>query len=207
MSDSIGNLKNSGLKGNNWPWQYKMLLGLQGIIDTISTTAGGTEYEAELVSIECPPGPVPPNPHAGAKIYLEVRVWDSNTSGFTNISYYLPGDNTQYPASDFAGCTITYLSSGDASEATLQAIDTNTTGVVRTTGMLRPTTGPADLNTVQATFYSVSVANVGAANGTVLGQTIKPNESLNFNADAIGNSFNTFAYDATGTEFIIIYVY
>ena len=33
MSNSIGNLKNSGLQGNNFPWQLKMLQGLQTIID------------------------------------------------------------------------------------------------------------------------------------------------------------------------------
>jgi hypothetical protein len=31
---SIGNLKSEGNKGNNFPWQYKMLLGLQGIINS-----------------------------------------------------------------------------------------------------------------------------------------------------------------------------
>jgi hypothetical protein len=38
MSNSIGDLENSGLQGNNWPWQYKVLKGLQGIIDAL--TAG-----------------------------------------------------------------------------------------------------------------------------------------------------------------------
>lgn len=33
MSDSIGNLKNSGLQGNNWPWQHKVLLGLDCICE------------------------------------------------------------------------------------------------------------------------------------------------------------------------------
>lgn len=33
MSNSIGNLKNSGLQGNNWPWQHKVLLGLDCICD------------------------------------------------------------------------------------------------------------------------------------------------------------------------------
>ena len=31
---SIGNLKTEGNKGNNFPWQYKVLVGLQGIIDS-----------------------------------------------------------------------------------------------------------------------------------------------------------------------------
>lgn len=37
MSNSIGDLKNSGLKGNNWPWQYKVLLGLDKIANSIKT--------------------------------------------------------------------------------------------------------------------------------------------------------------------------
>ena len=32
---SIGNLKTDGNKGNNFPWQLKMLKGLQGIINAI----------------------------------------------------------------------------------------------------------------------------------------------------------------------------
>ena len=36
---SIGNLQDYGNKGNNFPWQLKMLNGLQGIIDAIFATA------------------------------------------------------------------------------------------------------------------------------------------------------------------------
>ena len=81
------------------------------------------------------------------------------------------------------------------------------TGLARTPGVIRPT-GSGNVSSAAATFFSVSVANVGAANGTVLASltTIKPGEVLNFSADAINNFFNSFAYDATGTEFIIIYV-
>ena len=32
---SVGDLKTDGLKGNNFPWQLKMLQGLQGIINAI----------------------------------------------------------------------------------------------------------------------------------------------------------------------------
>jgi hypothetical protein len=32
---SAGDLKTDGLKGNNFPWQLKMLKGLQGIINAI----------------------------------------------------------------------------------------------------------------------------------------------------------------------------
>jgi hypothetical protein len=89
------------------------------------------------------------------------------------------------------------------------ALASNQTGAARTTGLLRPSGTSGNVNTVAATFYSVSVANVGSANGSVLGGTsnIKPGEVLNFSADAVNNYFTSFAYDATGTDFIIIFVY
>jgi hypothetical protein len=79
------------------------------------------------------------------------------------------------------------------------------TGVSRTPNAIRPT---GTSGTVTGTIYSISVANVGAANGTVLTSvtTIKPGEVLNFSADAINNFFTSFAYDATGTEFVITYI-
>jgi hypothetical protein len=90
------------------------------------------------------------------------------------------------------------------------ALASDQLGIARTTGLLRPT-GSGNVNTVPASgrIYSVSVANVGAANGSVLGGVgnIKPGEVLNFSADAVNNYFTSFAYDATGTEFIIIFVY
>ena len=127
---SIGNLKTDGGKGTNWPWQYKMLKGLQGIIDVINSTANGSEYEAKLVNITCTG--VPFN---GTELYLEVRVWDTVTGGFTgNPTYYLPGNTTGVPLTTFTdeGCTIAYLEAGDATEATLQAILTKNTEIETT---------------------------------------------------------------------------
>ena len=40
---SIGNLKDYGNKGNNFPWQYKMLVGLDKIFSALS---GGGSYLA-----------------------------------------------------------------------------------------------------------------------------------------------------------------
>jgi len=122
---SIGNLKTDGGKGTNWPWQYKMLLGLDKIIATIKTD--GKDYESDLVSIACA-GPVPP---AGTVLRLEVRVFDTTTGAFTSISYYEPGSIVADPA-DYSGCTITYLEAGDATEATLQAILTKNTEIETT---------------------------------------------------------------------------
>ena len=55
--------------------------------------------------------------------------------------------------------------------------------------------------------YSVSVANVGAADGLFLGVALKVGETISFDAGVLNNTYagNTFFYDATGTEFLIVY--
>lgn len=127
---------------------------------------------------------------------IEVEISEANDS---ILVYGYDGANNQPIAVDANGVLAIQDNGGSIT------VDGGT-GLLRTTGMLRPT-GSGNVNTASATFYSVSVANVGSANGTVLsGVTIKPGEVLNFSADAINNFFNSFAYNATGTEFIIIYV-
>jgi hypothetical protein len=148
---SIGNLKDTGNQGNNLPYQWKVLQGLQAILDEVSQP---------LTCVD------------------EVTVCNGPGVNAVNIQD--------------GGNSIT--------------VDGGS-GIVRTTSMIRPAGGGAtNLNLIVLKFYSVSVANVGANNGTVLGATIKPGEVLNFSADAINNYFTSFAYNAAGTEFIIIYV-
>jgi len=206
---SIGNLKTDGGKGTNWPWQYKMLKGLQGIIDIISSTANGSEYEAKLVNITCTG--VPFN---GTELYLEVRVWDTVTGGFTgNPTYYLPGSTVGVPLVTFTdeGCTIEYLEAGDATEATLQAIltqntqiEVNTSPVIGVTPVLSRVTA---FGTVAAGSRSVSIANVGTESGTVLGTELAAGETVNFDAGSLNNTLAAVAYDpttpGTGTTFLI----
>lgn len=206
---SIGNLKTDGGKGTNWPWQYKMLKGLQGIIDVINSTANGSEYEAKLVNITCTG--VPFN---GTELYLEVRVWDTVTGGFTGSpTYYLPGSTVGVPLSTFtdAGCTIEYLEAGDATEATLQAIltqntqiEVNTSPVIGVTPALSRVTASG---TVAAGSRSVSIANVGTESGTVLGTELAAGETVNFDAGSLNNTLAAVAYDpttpGTGTTFLI----
>ena len=101
---------------------------------------------------------------------------------------------------------INAQSSGLATETTLNTVVSNTTGAARTPNIIR-TSASGNVNTVAATFYSVSVANVGTADGTILGGTIlKSGEILNFDSGSLNNTFNSFAYDATGTEFIITFI-
>jgi hypothetical protein len=97
MSNSIGDLKNSGLQGNNWPWQYKVLLGLDGIINAINATE--TEYEAQIVKATCP-GPTPSSGY-----YLEIRIYNTTTGSFGAPTYYLPGSTTPV---NLSTCTKEY---------------------------------------------------------------------------------------------------
>ena len=88
-------------------------------------------------------------------------------------------------------------------ETATQAIETNTTGVARTPNFLRPT-GAA--GTVTAGTFSMSFASVGTGNATVGGMTLKPGETINFDAGALNNTLGAVAYNTTavGAELIII---
>jgi hypothetical protein len=126
--------------------------------------------------------------------------------GHNNTQAQVTGQNELLVKINSAG------SSGLATEATLLNIDSNiadilgnTDATLRTANMLR-TTASGNLSSVATEIYSASVSNVGAANGTVLGATLKPGETVNFDASSLNHYFNSFAYNATGTEFIIIYV-
>jgi len=115
---SIGNVKTEGSKGNNFPWQLKMLQGLQGIIDTLNA------------GVCCPPQK-------------------------------------------------------------------------RTSNFLRPT---GVSGTIAAGTFSMSFASVGTGNAIVGGITLKPGETINFDAGALNNTLAKVAYNttATGAELIII---
>ena len=220
---SIGNLKTDGGKGTNWPWQYKMLKGLQGIIDVINSTANGSEYEAKLVNITCTG--VPFN---GTELYLEVRVWDTVTGGFTgNPTYYLPGNTTGVPLTTFTdeGCTIAYLEAGDATEATLQLILSTLNSTTVIPGMLRKSTTavPAVLDVITDSVKSITFANYGSIDAiigisdldpapTFTETTLQPGEVTTFDAGGNANKFpaSIFGYDpdptaVTGGDLLITY--
>jgi len=117
---SIGNLKDYGNKGNNFPWQYKMLQGLDALLSAFFN--GGTSYlapKAKSISIS------------------------------------------------------------------------------------RPTIASSTL----AGLNSLSIANVGTANGTVNTVTLKPGETISFDAGVLNNTLPSLNYNATGTEFLIIAVF
>jgi hypothetical protein len=190
---SIGNLKDTGNQGNNLPFQWKVLQGLQAILD---------EVAQPLTCVEDSIGICDAQGHAlNINTNGSINTVIQNAAG-TSVTTTTVGADTGLDVN-----IIGPISQTNMAGSVSVTLANNQLGIARTTGMLRPNNIFGDVNTAAGiVFFSVSVANVGAANGTVLGELIKPGEVLNFSADAVNNYFTTFAYDATGTEFIIIYV-
>jgi hypothetical protein len=106
------------------------------------------------------------------------------------------------------GLNVNVTNAGGASAVNIQdggnsiTVDGGT-GVQRTPTFLRP----AGLSgTIPAGRYSMSFANVGTINATVGGITLKPGESISFDAGAINNTLGSVSYNATGAggELLII---
>ena len=200
---SIGNLKDSGNQGNNFPWQWKMLQGIQAIVDATSAPLTCVEDSVTICNDNIDAFTFTNilgvgeslNVNIANTIPLEVNITEANDS---ILVYGNDGTTNRKIKTDTSGVLAIQDNGGSIT------VDGGT-GIARTPNAIRPT---GTSGTVTGNIYSVSVANVGAANGTVLASltTIKPGEVLNFSADAINNYFTSFAYDASTTEFIIIYV-
>jgi hypothetical protein len=198
---SVGNLKTYGGKGTNMPWQLKMLLGQECACDNLTdintntsnvdsllnqilaAIQAGADYEASLIV------------DANDVTWLEVRIYNPDTGTFNPPVYFQAGSNT--PGTPVA--PITYVNPNSY----LATLVTNTTSIQRTPNFIRVTGS----GSIAVETFSVSVANVGTGNGTVLGSTIKSGETLNFDAGSLNNYYTTgtFTYNGTGTELIIIY--
>ena len=79
---SIGNVKTTGSKGSNWPWQYAMIKTLNSISSSLGAS---TEFESRLVRLIASP----------YTLYLEVRLWDVDSNTWDGTpKYYEVGSNT-----------------------------------------------------------------------------------------------------------------
>lgn len=112
---SIGNLKDYGNKGNNFPFQLKVLEGIQAVFNALTGTTNGQQRTPQI-------------------------LYDLGPSA------------------------------------------------------------------IPSGFYSFSIANVGAAAGTVDGQILPAGTTINYDAGALNNTLNGISYDATGTAFLITWV-
>jgi hypothetical protein len=200
---SIGNLKDYGNKGNNFPWQLKMLQGLQAIADATSAPLTCVEDSIAI----CAGGNLLTSTTIGADTGLDVNI-----IGGVTLEVNLDAANDQvgiYGYINGASGSPVPLNTNASGQVAIQdggnsiTVDGGT-GVQRTPTFLRPTgsNGSVALGT-----YSMSFASVGTGNAIVGGIVLKPGETLNFDAGAINNTLGAVTYDTTtnaGAELIII---
>jgi hypothetical protein len=90
-----------------------------------------------------------------------------------------------------------------ATEDTLLSIKTILDPSARIPGIIRTNVA----GTINFQVYDFAVANTGLTNGLILGQTIKPDEVIEFDGGAVSNYYpaGTITYDGTGTELLITF--
>jgi len=125
------------------------------------------------------------------------------------------GGGTQYENGDTVaspiGNQLIYNESGVAKAVTpSQPLPTTQIGVARTPVIIR-SSGDSDI-AISAVTLSVSIANVGSLNGTVVvgvdSVILAPGEVINYEAGAPNNYFATesFRYTTSDTTFLITYI-
>jgi hypothetical protein len=218
MSNSIGDLKNSGLQGNNFPWQLKMLEGLQKIYDEVKKPLTCAEDSITI----CNTASIPVTVDCNDRISLCVNgtIVNSTNPLPTTASITFPASLavTQDPSSnpwtvdgavdsqsstlDGAGNPITSSTSGGTT-----GLDINQIPFIRTPNILS-TTGTGIIAPV---VYSISFSNIGPDPELITfdagaNYTIIP-AGVSVTMDAGGNNSypaGVFGYDVIGTGPILI---
>lgn len=201
---SIGNLKDQGNKGNNFPYQRAVL----ELLGQISSSSGGccptaaTEATLQQVLAAVQGGSlffnnlVIDTGGAGCPTncptYSEVSVW--NGVGFT-ITYYDANGAVVIPVGPLIYVNPQYV----LNDILLQVTSINTP-TARTPAMFRTSAS----GTITAGKRSVSIRNAGSANGVVLGANILPGEVVNFDAASLKDTLGAITYNGTGTDLLII---
>ena len=235
---SIGNLKDTGNQGNNMPWQWQVLRGLQCICDELKEININTDGIEQLlqdiidelaagidVTVVNGPGAAAVNiQDGGNSITVDAVSLPLPTGAATEVTLAavktsvqliddcVGTDNTAAPAKSFVVAGVT-------SGGTQQTIEVNASGhvnisdgggsitvdsnaAVRTPTVLRTSAS----SSVAAGAYSVSFASVGTVDSTVGGATLKPGETINFDAGGINNTLGAITYNSStaGAELLII---
>lgn len=207
---SIGNTKDYGNKGNNFPYQLRSLQLLSDILtksnccptaatevtllQILNTLQVGTAFQQQLVidlgGVGCP---------TNCPTYVEIRIWNGTT--FDPPVYYDAGGSIVVPVGPLQFVNPQYvLENILLQETSINAALTAT----KTPNILRETTAGA----IAPAVYSISFSNTGTTDGDVNGVTIKPGETVNFDAGGAGNKYAaaSFTYTASATaELLIIY--
>ena len=192
---SIGNLKDTGNQGNNFPWQLKMLLGQQCACDELAainantdnveflltailtSIQDGNDYEAKFVVDTC---------DINRTVYLEVRIWDPTPppGSWGPITYYLPGSSTPVvpPGASTPGC--------------LQYMDP--TGLLAQIYNILNTRLDVNLST-RASESTLSTLNAKFVNGTDIGD-VTINNGAGVSAVNIQDGGNSITVDANNLD-------
>lgn len=198
---SAGNVKD---KGSNYGSNYSYQLSVLQLLDSISTSTGtpccptaATELTLQSVLSAIQGGSLffnnlvidqgGPGCPAACPTYSEVRVW--NGVSFTT-TYYDANGAVVVPVGPLVYVNPQYV---------LNDILLQVTAASRTPTMTR-TTGAG---TVTAGKRSVSFRNAGTITATVLGASLLPGETVNFDAGALKDTLGAFAYNANGTDLLI----
>jgi len=253
---SIANLKDSGNQGNNMPWQWKMLQGLQAIYDEVSEPLTCVEDSVTICNANIDAftftniaGNDALNVNIAGGVTLDVNLSKDNDS----VQVY--GSDLNNPIStnsngelqvDVLTMPATYNEDSAHSSGNIGSFvmavrnDTNAnmtsnngyyspiavnangavaiqdggnsitvdggTGVQRTPNFFRYSSASPGSGTIALGSFSMSFASVGTADATVGGITLKPGETISFDAGAINNTLGavTYSTSATGAELIII---
>jgi hypothetical protein len=216
---SIGNLKDSGNQGNNFPWQLKMLQGLQAIHDEVSQPLTCAE---DSVSI-CADGDLLTSTTIGADTGLDVNIIGGVTLevnldalddqvgiyGYTDVNdptsvKAIKVDTNGVLAIQDNGGSITV--DGTVSIAAAQFTKTVTPNLILSS---------AATGSIATTVYSISFASNGttaalvSVDGGVNYISLPIGTTINLDAGGLDWSYaaNKFAWDTTavGASLIITY--
>ena len=196
---SIGNLKDTGNQGNNLPYQWKVLQGLQAILDQVAQPLTCVEDSITICNDNIDALTFTGNAlnvNIASGVTLEVNLDAANDQ--VGVYGYVNGAaGSPVPLNTNASGQVAIQDGGNSI-----TVDGGT-GVQRTPTFLRPT---GVSGTVAAGTFSMSFASVGTANATVGSITLKPGETLNFDAGAINNTLGAVTYSTltAGAELIII---
>lgn len=255
---SIGNLKDTGNQGNNLPYQWRVLQGLQAILDEVTQPLTCVEDSVTICNDNIDAftftniaGNDALNVNIANTIPLEVNITEANDSiliygndGTTNRKIKTDTDGELQvdvlttpgtfaeDSAHVSGNTGSFVlgvrndanaamtsANGDYSPVAVNAngavaiqdggnsitVDGGT-GVQRTPNFFRYSSASPGPGTIALGTFSMSFASVGTANATVGGITLKPGETLNFDAGAINNTLGAVIYSTStaGAELIII---
>jgi hypothetical protein len=230
MSNSIGDLRNSGLQGNNFPWQLKMLQGLQAIYDEVKLPLTCVEDSISVCADGTPlttsndGGIDSLNVHITNTIPLEVNLTceDSvsicvdgsnvNAANPMPVSVTQANDSIQVFASNGTTNQPVLVGPQACSDSLAVTLCDDQAGV-EIIPNIKVLSG--DIGFLPDAVYSISFANVGTVpislsfDGGITTETIPVGVTINMDAGGLGNQYppNTFAWDTdfVGASLIITY--